>query len=498
VPRHRLWLRVLVGLFLAVLPPLLILAAAFLLTESVIRERDQRLVAALVVLGALGWATVLTVIYTRVLGESLRAMLSVARHGQRTGSSDTGTAREELASTLEERNRQVAMLAQQASLVPIDDDPGRVISTLVSTVRSVMGDATWQFAVLSSENEDLLPPAIHFAAEEDRESDAVGELERWASASAWEGPVVRADGPWGAFVVVAVSATDRLRAILYAPWEGRRDPSPAEIDLLTLVGQHAGTALEHSLLYARVRAQADELNRLAAVQADFLRGVTHDLQTPLTSIGALATELRANERLPESARTDLDTITHQAERLRRMVSQLLVASRLEAGAVVPRQDVFSIQPLIERTWAALRADRSFRLSVTGEPYLVVADPDRTEQILWAVFDNAVKYSPPGSSVAVEVAPGKAGQLTISVRDQGTGMDPETQNRAFDQFYRSERARALAPDGSGVGLYAARGLAEAMGGTIAFDSRLGAGTTVVVSLPAEHASAEGDERSASAH
>ena len=68
---------------------------------------------------------------------------------------------------------------------------------------------------------------------------------------------------------------------------------PAEIALLTLVGQHAGTALEHSLLYAQVRQQADELNRLAGVQADFLRGVTHDLQTPLTSIAALATELRA-------------------------------------------------------------------------------------------------------------------------------------------------------------------------------------------------------------
>ena len=111
----------------------------------------------------------------------------------------------------------------------------------------------------------------------------------------------------------------RPSAILYAPWEGRPHPTRAELDLLTLVGQHAGTALEHSLLYARVRSQADELNRLAAVQADFLRGVTHDLQTPLTSIGALATELRADSGVPEAARDDLDSITHQADRLRRMV-----------------------------------------------------------------------------------------------------------------------------------------------------------------------------------
>ena len=133
-----------------------------------------------------------------------------------------------------------------------------------------------------------------------------------------------------------------MRAILYAPWEGRLDPTPAEIDLLTLVGQHAGTALDHSLLYAQVRSQADELNRLAAVQADFLRGVTHDLQTPLTSIGALATELRANRQVPEGARADLESITHQAERLRRMVSQLLVASRLEAGVLTPQVEVFAV------------------------------------------------------------------------------------------------------------------------------------------------------------
>ena len=106
-----------------------------------------------------------------------------------------------------------------------------------------------------------------------------------------------------------MAVSDRLGAILYAPWEGRLDPTPAEIALLTLVGQHAGTALEHSLLYAQVRQQADELNRLAGVQADFLRGVTHDLQTPLTSIAALATELRADagpvggDRAPISTRS---------------------------------------------------------------------------------------------------------------------------------------------------------------------------------------------------
>jgi signal transduction histidine kinase len=483
-----LWLRVFVGLFLAVVAPLLMLAAALALTESTLPRLDSTLTAALVVVGAIAWAAILAVVYTRVLAEGQRSMLDLAERGERRATPEMGQAYEQMASSLEERNRQVATLARQASRLPIDDDPRRLIVALVSTVRSLMSDATWRFAVISSENPTLLPSGV-YDADAATGPDAIGELERWAATTIALQPVHRSEGPWGAFVVVAASTTDQVGAFLYAPWEGRRDPSPVDIDLLTLVGQHAATALEHSLLYARVRSQADELERLAAIQADFLRGVTHDLQTPLTSIGALAGELGANQELPPTARHDLDTITHQAGRLRRMVGQLLVASRLEAGAVNPRQDVFAIRPIVERTWAALRANRPFGLVDDGPPHLVVADPDRTEQVLWAILDNAVKYSPEGSPISVSVTPEEDGKLAITVTDQGTGMDPETQGRAFDQFYRSEQARALAPDGSGIGLYAARGLVEAMSGSISVSSRLGSGTTVRLTLPAEQANAE---------
>jgi signal transduction histidine kinase len=367
--------------------------------------------------------------------------------------------------------------------VPIDEAPRQVVAAVISAVRSVMRDDTWRCAVLTSESPDLLPPGIYHGPGEIPEVEPVGELERWAAVSATTVPAGGVDGPWGAFAVIDVAVSDRLRAILYAPWEGRVQPTPAEVDLLTLVGQHAGTALEHSLLYARVRSQADELNRLAAVQADFLRGVTHDLQTPLTSIGALATELRANRDVPDTARADLDTISHQAERLRRMVGQLLVASRLEAGVVTPQQEVFALPPLIEKTWAALRADRPFQLKVGGVPHLAVADADRLEQVLWAVLDNAVKYSPSGSPITAHVEP-VGSELSVTIRDDGIGMDGPTRERAFDQFYRATDARRLAPDGSGVGLYAANGLMRAMGGSITLDSELGRGTALTLRMPAE--------------
>lgn len=483
MPRTSLWLRVFVGLLIAVLPPILLLVGALLLTNSLLEAVDPNLVAVTVVAGTIAWAAILGVVYTRSMAEDLRSMLTLAERGEAVDNPELGAAYRQLATALDERNRQIASLAREAGSVAIDDAPRRVVEALVAAIRPVMGDATWRAAVLSSEDPGILSPGIYVGSGEAAEPAEIGDLERWASVSGADSPVARLQGPWGAFAVVNVASNDRLRAILYAPWEGRPEPSPAEMALLALVGQHFGASVEHALLYARVRSQADELDRLAGIQADFLRGVTHDLQTPLTSIGALATELRADGSLSTAARVDLDTISHQAERLRRMVSQLLVASRLEAGGLVPQVEVFAVPPLVERTWAALRADRPFELRVEGTPHLAVADPDRLEQVLWALLDNAVKYSPAGSPIEVVVAP-VDGSLGVTVRDRGTGMDDETRRQAFDQFYRSAQARKLAPDGSGVGLYAAKGLVEAMGGSVRLESALGAGTAVTVRLTAE--------------
>jgi signal transduction histidine kinase len=483
MPRTGLWLRVFVALLFAILPPILLLLAAQRLTDSVLGAGNAILVAVVVFVGALGWAAILAIVFTGGLADEVRAFLSLAERGAIPDAEAGGDAYQQMALSLDERNRQLATLAREASRVPIDDEPKAVVAALVSAVRVVMRDPTWRCAVMTSVTPDLLPPGIYQGIDDDVPAGPIGELERWASVTDADRPARHVEGPWGAFAVADVAVSDRLGAVLYAPWEGRMDPSPAEIALLTLVGQHAGTALEHSLLYAQVRHQADELNRLAAVQADFLRGVTHDLQTPLTSIAALATELRAGEDLSEAARDDLNSIAHQAERLRRMVSQLLVASRLDAGVLTPQQEVFAVPPLVERTWAALRADRPFQLEVSGPPHLAVADEDRLEQVLWAVLDNAVKYSPPESPVEATIA-AQDGTIEITIRDRGTGMDAATRKRAFEQFYRSDAARRLAPDGSGVGLYAASGLMRAMGGRIEISSEVGEGTAVALHLPAE--------------
>ena len=133
-------------------------------------------------------------------------------------------------------------------------------------------------------------------------------------------------------------------------------------------------------------------------------------------------------------------------------------------------------------------------------HLVIADPDRVEQVLWALLDNAIKYSPAGGAVRVGyesrarvdsdaaldgAAPASELVATLSISDQGMGMNPETRARAFEQVDRADDARRLVPDGSGVGLFAAHGLVERMGGRLSIESRLGSGTTIAITLPAEH-------------
>ena len=483
--------RVFLFLLAVALPPLV----AFAVADTLATDQVARLGMGTTLVIAAGvtvvWAAIVSVGASRILGGEARLMVELAERGTADGaqSTDPGAgsdAQRRLTAALDERNRQIAELAAQSRLAPISLDAPAVVRSMVEAARGITSDPTWTLAVMRSVDETTLPTGVYAP---DMDATPVSEVHAWATTlevADGDVPGVRfADGPWGAFAVAEVAASHELHAALIAPREGRGAPSRAERELLGLVGQHAGMAIEHALLYARVRRQAEELDRLARLQSDFLRGVSHDLQTPLTSIRALAEEVQSAHELGPEAHDDLDAIAHQADRLRRMVGQLLTMSRLESGALTPRSDVFRVEPIIDRTWAALRADHQLSLVSEGDPYLAVGDPDRFEQALWAVFDNAVKYSPQKSEIEVRVVAGQR-SVAVEVRDHGRGMSELTQRRAFDQFFRSDDARAAVPDGSGIGLYTARGLLHAMGGDLTVTSRLGYGSAFLMTVPGEAA------------
>jgi len=280
-----------------------------------------------------------------------------------------------------------------------------------------------------------------------------------------------------------------IRAVLALPDErvgvltghlpATRSWDAADQDLLELYASEIAVAIRNAELFEQVERQTARLVELDAAKDDFLRGISHNLQTPLTSIRAYAEQL-------EGERPDrrLAIITEQSERLSRMVRQLLAVSRLEAGTLRPRAEVLALAPRIRHAWDALgAADIPFRLDDEAPGWLAIADRDQLDQVLWAVFDNAVKYGA-GAPVRAHLRPEPAtGQLLVTISDEGPGVHAEARGGIFERY-----ARATGPDhpeGTGIGLYVSRELCRAMGGSMSLEPpREGAGAAFTITLPAE--------------
>ena len=268
-----------------------------------------------------------------------------------------------------------------------------------------------------------------------------------------------------------------------------REWSPADQDLLELFAIELAAAIRNAQLFA-------EVERLSETKSEFLRGVSHNLQTPLTSIRAIAADLaeagRAGRLKPATANRRLAIIVEQSERLSRLVEQLLTVSRLEAGTLRPEVEVFAPAALIGRAWESLGHDQNgltrdgFALRDEASGWLATADQDRVDQVVWALLDNALKYGAPPVEAVVRppdpADPLSGGEwLVVSIRDHGPGIPEEDRARVFERFARLDES---AGGGTGLGLSVARGLIEAMGGRLWIAPTAGPGATFAFSLPAE--------------
>lgn len=228
---------------------------------------------------------------------------------------------------------------------------------------------------------------------------------------------------------------------------------------------------------------ASETERLRTA---LLSSVSHDLRTPLVTIIGAAGSLADTPGLPPDARKDLaENIREEGERLDRYVQNLLDMTRIGNGALTLRLAPVDLGELIGAARHRLRAPlRAHSVSADLPPGLpaVLADEILLEQVLVNILDNAAKYAPPGSTIALAARPNGA-RLDLSITDSGPGIPPAQQARVFDMFYRvteGDRQRA----GTGLGLAICKGLTEAMGGTIRAETAAadGTGTRIVLSLP----------------
>ena len=255
----------------------------------------------------------------------------------------------------------------------------------------------------------------------------------------------------------------------------------ADQDLLELFAIEVAASIRNAQLYAKVDDQNRRLVDLDEAKDDFLRGVSHNLQTPLASIRGYAQQLAADT--PDRR---LVIITEQADRLSRMVRQLLTVSRIESGALRPRLEVFSPAARVRRTWEALGViDVPFTIDDQSGGWLALADGDQLDQVLWALIDNAVVY---GGRTAIHVSlsvDAEAGDLSITIADHGAGVADEDRDRLFLRFARGTARPA--DEGSGLGLYVSRELCRAMSGDLVLEpAEPGRGAAFTIHLPAEAA------------
>ena len=230
-----------------------------------------------------------------------------------------------------------------------------------------------------------------------------------------------------------------------------------------------------------------EERRLEQLKADFIATVSHELRTPLAAVhGAAKTLLREDVDLGHDvSRQLLALVSEQSDRLARMVEDILLASRLESPELELATEEVDVGELaadaIEAT--RLQASEQLALELSVAPSLppVAGDRDKLRQVLVNLVANAVKYSPAGGRIEVEVK-AEEGHVAIVVRDQGLGIAPSEQSLIFEKFYRADANMTRGVSGSGLGLYISRELVQRMGGAISVESEPGEGSTFVVTLP----------------
>jgi two-component system, OmpR family, sensor kinase len=241
------------------------------------------------------------------------------------------------------------------------------------------------------------------------------------------------------------------------------------------VGQLATT---FNAMLARLQDAYQQVAHSLEMQRNFVADVSHELRTPLTTLRGNLGLLRRQPPIPAEEQADILTdMTDESDRLIRLVNDLLILARADAGRNLAREPV-AILPVLEETCRqAQQLDPQRQITLIAADLFIHGDRDALKQVLLIALDNALKHSTGEVSVSAQLN-GK--QVEIQVQDCGAGIPPERLTRIFDRFYRGEDAVTL--PGFGLGLPIAKALVEGMGGTIVMESEAGKGSILNFSFP----------------
>lgn len=277
-------------------------------------------------------------------------------------------------------------------------------------------------------------------------------------------------------------------AALGASCDVRIDCGGGGYSMLRLTRVAANTGDDGQTIMIQDVSQIHEAER---TREEFLDHITHELRTPLTNIRAYTETL--GEDFFDDAQTRREcynVIMGETRRLSKLIEDVLSASQIEAGAArlekSPVRIDQSLRQAVQETQAAATAKQlDLALKIPTKVPLVIGDRHRLHQVWTNLIGNAIKYTPPGGSVTVDVST-EGNVLRVRVSDSGIGIAPEAHERIFEKFYRVTDPAVQAEEGTGLGLAIARDIVRIHGGTIRVESAVGRGSTFSVELPVARA------------
>jgi PAS domain S-box-containing protein len=447
----------------------------------------------------------------------------IDKHGQHVGFakvtrdlSERKLAEEERTRLLElERDARIraeATLAQlqavqtvtEAALAHLDLDA--LLASLLDRVSEALNVDTVAILLLYEDEQVLIPRAAKGIEEEEVKAGIRLPLGRgFAGRIAAERHPIVLDDVEHSDVLNPILREKRVKSLLGAPLiiEGRvlgvlhvgtlyfRHFTESDVQFLQIVADRVALAIDHANLYqaARLaREEAEDAARAVRLRDEFLSTAAHELKTPVTSLRGFAELLqrgveRGQALDPARAQRAILTINRQAQNLSRLVTQLLETSRLDVDRLALGREPEDLTGLVGRAveQAQFQTDQH-QVVFTAPPAAIGASIDafRFEQVVTNLLDNAIKYSPDGGRIEVDLVQQAPGWARLSVRDEGIGIPLEQQEQIFERYYQAHAASHRS--GLGLGLYLSRQIVERHGGRIWAEAAAGGGTRFVVELP----------------
>ncbi|WP_460687939.1 sensor histidine kinase, partial [Niabella aquatica] len=288
----------------------------------------------------------------------------------------------------------------------------------------------------------------------------------------------------GAYVNIPLVHNNEWRLTLTVSDNQPRDWKEDEIGLMRELSERIWTRVERVRAEEALRESEQRLKKLLKLRDEFISVASHELKTPVTSMGVYAEILQ--ERLKEAGNKDdnelISRLTVQIRRLVTLINMLLDTTRIAEGELLLDYEIFDITELIKERVDEIKrtTDHRFDLNIK-EPAMVTADKERIGQVITNLLSNAIKYSPKGSTIKV-LAECHSHQVAITIQDEGCGISEADQERIFERFFRVTSYKKGASSGIGLGLYIVAQIVHRHGGTIRVHSKEGRGSAFTFTIP----------------